>query len=159
MPITQDLQAMRKVIAQAKDEPSLIEQLATEYMQFKIHNPQKTARVPAEIMQKARDVRDGGATVPDLMKALGMSKPGVTRWLNKPVGRKAAAKDRMSKALANAVAMDKTNQPAAAGAPAAASPVQAPIPGPAVDWVRIRVDGREIEVSKKDFWGLLQARD
>lgn len=147
---------MRRIIVKntQSDEPSLLEQLGSEYRDFKEKNPKRTARVPMEIKVKAREVHAGGATVDQIAKSVGISRAAIDLWLKKiDVQEKRTDKRRTSA---------KKAREALEAVPASQAGIPDPVANPQSsiehDWVRIRIDGKEIEVAKKDFWSLVQSK-
>jgi hypothetical protein len=57
---------------------SLVDELGRDYKEFKKLHPERTARIPLAIKQKAKDVLDGGSTLGDIAKATGLAIPTVT---------------------------------------------------------------------------------
>lgn len=155
-----EFQMRRIVPAVAKNEASLLERLVQEYKKFKSANPRKTARLPTGIKQMARDVHSGGVSPDAMAKALGLSKPGLQRWLEES---KSASKKRKGKstplAFASGQPMPDVVKAEDVIIPLTASaiPQTSALPHDS-DWIRMRVDGREIEVARRDFWALLQSR-
>ncbi len=149
-----------------KDEPSLLNQLATEYKAFKGQNPKKTARIPTTLKQLAKDVHVGGTAPEEMEKALGLSRQGMLRWLEPAAadGRKPVRQRKARTAPLPAVGhATREASPASNSVEPSLKPLsmRSPAEAPPADdskWVRIRIDGREIEVARTDFWDLLQSR-
>lgn len=131
----------KKASTKAKKSPQAdgddaMQVLATQYKAFKKENPAKSARVPESIKDQARKLHDAGQTYSAIAEACGVVLGSVKSWIDGPA----------AKATTNGKPGRKPGR-SIQGASAAKG-----------EWVTIRVDGRELDVRKADFWGLIGGR-
>ncbi|GEM_PF-6485190 len=129
---------------------SLVDELGRDYKEFKKLHPERTARIPLAIKQKAKDVLDGGSTLGDIAKATGLAVPTVTRWIDS-LGDRAYEKKKASSKVENS----PQGGVIVIGNPEAPEPSMRKLDD---NWIKVRIKGLEIEVAKEDFWALLAAR-
>jgi hypothetical protein len=109
--------------------------LAEEYKAFKKEHPAKAARVPQSIKDQARSLHDARVTYSAIADACGITLGSIRAWIEGPAA-KAAATGTLGRRPGR--------------------PVQGGMAGMKKGWVTIRVEGRELEVQKGDFWELLK---
>ena len=120
----------------AGTESAAITTLAEKYKAFKVEHPGRAARVPGGIKDEARRLHNAGATYSGLADACGITQDSVRSWIEREKDKPAAKPGR------------KPGRPSK-GANLAGASVKG-------GWVKIRVEGREVEVAKADFWDLLK---
>jgi hypothetical protein len=109
--------------------------LAEEYKAFKKENPAKAARVPQSIKDQAKKLHDARVTYSAIAEACGITLGSIRAWIEGPAAKAAAA---------------------GTFGRGPGRPVQGGMAGLKKGWVTIRVEGRELEVQKGDFWELLK---
>lgn len=114
--------------------------LATEYRTFKAANPAKAARVPESVKVQAKELYTGGATYSAIAMACGVAIGSARAWIE-------------GSAVAKGKPGRKPGRPVEGTAAVVAKMGVAKRMG---GWVTIRVEGRELDVRKGDFWDLLK---
>lgn len=117
----------------ATSDKGALAALAEEYKAFKKENPAKAARVPQSIKDQARKLHDARVTYSAIADACGITLGSIRAWLEGPAAKAAAA----------GTLGRKPGRPGG-------------MTGLKKGWVTIRVEGRELEVQKGDFWELLK---
>lgn len=112
-----------------------LETLVKEYRSFKAEHPARAARVPEAIKSKAQEIYKAGTPYSRVAEALDISPGAVKAWLGDAKAPKAKGKP--------------GRKPGKRIEGASGSGIKQ-------GWVKIRVEGREVEVAKADFWDLLK---
>lgn len=115
-------------------DPEALSALAAEYKIFKKANPAKAARVPLSIKTQAKALFDSGATYSAIAEACGVVVGSTRAWIEGPANKSNATQPGRGPGRPRQGASSVVKQ----------------------GWVKIRVEGREVEVAKTDFWDLLK---
>lgn len=115
------------------------EQIAKEYADFKKQHPEAVARLPAEFKQRVKKAYEDGVSISEIAKACKKSNQAVMNWLGKLKKKDSTRKG------------DGTRPISASKPNKILDRNSARIKGSEDRWVKIRVDGKEIEIRDSDY--------
>lgn len=130
------------------EQPTLVEQIARDYKAFKSMHQSKVARVPIGLKERVKAAVENGINRNALAAALGITPAAIQRWITSLEPRSRREKLNGESGLVHLKKAISEAQSAEEGGKALRGAGDA-------DWIRLRVQGRELEISSADFWRMV----